>query len=102
MKKFIRLAIAVVLVAGAVSVQAEDKKADPKKDAKEAKAKPYPLKNCVVSDEAFGGDMGEPFVFTYKGQEMKLCCKNCKKDFDKDPEKFIKKMKVEEKKAAKK
>lgn len=24
------------------------------------KAKPYPLKTCVVSDEKLGGDMGDP------------------------------------------
>jgi YHS domain-containing protein len=100
--KLIHSAIAVILLLGAVCVQAEDKKVEPKKEGKEEKAKPYLLKKCVVSDEAFGGDMGEPFIFAYKGQEMKLCCKNCKKDFDKDPEKFIKKMKAEEKKAAKK
>ena len=67
---------------------------------KKAALKPYTLKTCVVSDEKLGGDMGEPFVFEYKGQEMKLCCKSCKKDFDKDPAKYIKKMQDEEKKAA--
>jgi YHS domain-containing protein len=61
--------------------------------------KPYTLKTCMVSDEKLG-EMGKPFVFEYKGQEMKLCCKNCKKDFDKDPAKYIKKMQEAEKKAA--
>ena len=54
-------------------------------------AKPYPLKNCLVSDEKLGG-MGDPYVFTYKGQEIKLCCKGCLKDFNKDPKKFLKKL----------
>jgi len=36
--------------------------------------------------------MGKPVVFTYEGQEVKLCCKQCRKDFDKDPAKFIKKI----------
>jgi len=34
----------------------------------------------------------EEYVFIYQGQEIKLCCKNCKKDFDKDPKKFTAKL----------
>lgn len=56
-----------------------------------ASAKPYPLKTCIVSDEELGG-MGEPVVFTHKGQEIKLCCDNCRKEFDKDPAKFLSKL----------
>jgi hypothetical protein len=77
-------------------------------DAK--KPKPYPLQTCVVSGEKLDGDMGKPFVFTYKdkkvkddtGREIKFCCKDCKKDFDKDPAKYIKKLEEAEAKAAKK
>ena len=47
------------------------------------------LKTCPVSGDKLG-EMGAPYVFSYKGQEVKLCCKGCKKDFDKDPEKYIK------------
>jgi YHS domain-containing protein len=54
-------------------------------------AKPYPLKTCVVSGEELG-KMGEPFRFSYKGQEIKLCCKGCEKDFNKDPEKYLQKL----------
>ena len=53
--------------------------------------KPYPLKTCVVSEEELG-KMGEPFRLVYKGQEIKLCCKGCEKDFNKEPEKFLKKI----------
>jgi len=67
-------------------------------DDKKAEVKPYKLENCVVSDEKLG-EMGKPFVMEYKGQEIKLCCKNCKKDFDKEPAKYMKKMAEEEKKA---
>lgn len=65
------------------------------------KAKPYPLKTCVVSDEKFGGDMGEPYVFTHNGQEIKLCCKSCLKDFKKNPAKYLKKIEAAEKSAKK-
>jgi hypothetical protein len=63
-----------------------------------AKPKPYPLKTCVVSDEKFGGDMGDPYVFTYEGREVKLCCEGCLKDFKKNPAKYLKKMDAAEKK----
>ena len=29
--------------------------------------------------------MGKPVVFVYKGQEIKLCCEDCREDFDKKP-----------------
>ena len=44
--------------------------------------------------------MGKPVILTYKGQEMKFCCKDCVKDFDKDPEKWMKKFDEEKAKAA--
>ena len=67
-----------------------------KKDDKKAKA--YPLKTCVVSDEKLGGDMGDPYVFTQDGQEVKLCCKSCLKDFKKDTAKYMKKIAAADKK----
>ncbi|MBE2203956.1 MAG: hypothetical protein IAE94_06440 [Chthoniobacterales bacterium] len=51
----------------------------------------YPLKTCVVSGEGLT-EMGKPYVFTYEGQEVQLCCKSCKKDFDKDPATYMKKI----------
>ena len=52
-------------------------------------AKPYPLTTCIVSGEKLG-EMGKPYVFVKDGQEIKFCCKNCLKDFNKDPQKFLK------------
>lgn len=50
--------------------------------------KGYPLKKCPVSDEELGsGDM-TPFKVTHEGTDVWLCCKSCKKKFDKDPAKF--------------
>jgi hypothetical protein len=57
----------------------------------DAKAKPYPLKTCVVSGEKLG-EMGKPYTFTHEGREIQLCCKDCLKDFKKDPAKFVKKL----------
>jgi YHS domain-containing protein len=67
--------------------------------AKAGKVKPYTLETCPVSDEKLG-EMGKPYEFEYKGREIKLCCKSCKKDFDKDPAKFVKKIDAAEKDAA--
>ena len=61
--------------------------------------KAYPLETCVVSGEKLG-EMGKPVVFEYKGQEIKLCCKSCRKKFDKDPPKFLKLMEENAKKPA--
>ncbi len=88
--------IAAIMAAPIAGLAADDK------DAKKAeKAKPYTLKTCPVSGEKLGGDMGDPYVFTYSGREIKLCCKDCKKDFDKDPKKFVKKIEEAEKSAKK-
>jgi hypothetical protein len=57
----------------------------------------YPLTTCVVSGEKLGG-MGDPYVFTYEGTEVRLCCINCKKEFDKDPKACIAKIEAARKK----
>ena len=62
------------------------------------KAKPYVLKTCPVSGEKLGGDMGEPYVFEQGDRQIKLCCKNCLKDFKKDPSKYTKQIEAAEKK----
>ena len=82
--------VALALTALASTAVAQEKKET---------AKPYPLETCIVSDEKLG-EMGKPVVFTHEGREIKLCCKSCRKDFDKDPAKFIKKIEEAEKKAA--
>lgn len=58
----------------------------------------YPLKTCVVSGEEFGGDMGKAVKVTYEGTDVYLCCKSCIKKFNKEPAKFVAKVKAAEKK----
>lgn len=60
-------------------------------EAKAAGLKPYPLTSCIVSDEKLG-EMGEPYVHKYKGQEIKFCCKSCLSEFNEDPARFLKKI----------
>jgi hypothetical protein len=52
--------------------------------------RPYPLDKCVVSGEPF--EHGKPYVFVHNGQEVKLCCKDCLADFNKDPDKYMAKI----------
>ena len=65
--------------------------ADAPSSSAKAEVKPYPLKTCIVSGDKIG-EMGKPVTLIYKGQEMKFCCKDCVKDFNKDPDKWIKKL----------
>ena len=46
---------------------------------------------CPVSGDALGS-MGDPYVFMHEGHQVKLCCESCKKDFLKDPQKYLAKM----------
>jgi YHS domain-containing protein len=74
--------------------------ATPMADTAKSDTKAYPLDTCVVSGEKLG-EMGDAYVFEYKGQEVKLCCSKCKKKFDKDPEAYLKKITEAQAKAKK-
>lgn len=98
MKSTSIIAAFTVLASSVLFAAEEPKKQDPPnggETTKKEEVKPYKLDTCIVSDEKLG-EMGEPFVFTHEGQEIKLCCKKCKAKFDKDPAKYLKKL--EEKK----
>ena len=51
----------------------------------------YPLSICVVSGDKLG-QMGPPAILQYQGTEVRFCCKDCIKDFQKDPEKYMKRL----------
>jgi YHS domain-containing protein len=68
--------------------------------AGDQKPKPYPLDICLVCGMKLG-EMGAPYVFVYKGQEIKVCDKSEKAEFDKDPDKYLKKLKDAEAKLKK-
>ncbi len=63
--------------------------ADLDKAVVDAQGKNYPIKTCPVSKEEFGGDMGKPVDMVVAGRLIRLCCKDCKKDVEKDPAKFV-------------
>jgi len=86
-----------------VRLGAESEKAEFLKDAKkhlaaldkavvEKQGKEYPLKTCPVSKEELGSEgkgMGKPVDMVVAGRLIRLCCKACKPDVEKDPAKFI-------------
>jgi len=96
MKKFktlVAIALAVPFLASPFAGLADDTNsvapAKPKRDL---------LTTCPVSGDKLG-EMGKPYTFVYEGQEIKLCCSGCKKDFDKDPAKFVAKIRAADKEA---
>ncbi len=53
------------------------------------KVKRYPLETCLVSGDKLGA-MGKPVRFATQGREIILCCQDCRKDFDKEPARYLK------------
>ena len=51
-----------------------------------------PAEKCIVSGEALG-EMGKPFEYVYQGQTLKFCCKSCVPKFEKEPAKYLAKLK---------
>jgi Cu(I)/Ag(I) efflux system membrane fusion protein len=47
---------------------------------------------CPVSGELLGS-MGKPFKVTVKGRTFFLCCDGCQEELNKDPDKFLAKLK---------
>jgi hypothetical protein len=104
--KRLTLILALLISAGAPLVlSANDHTASDKASAPAApdaawlaKAKAdYPLKTCVVSGEEFGGNMGDAINYVYQqdgkpDRLVRFCCKDCRKDFDKDPALYLKKI----------
>jgi hypothetical protein len=58
-------------------------------DRKLAEAQKY----CAIEDDNRLGEMGVPIKLTIKDQPVFICCKSCKKDAEKDPEKTLAKVK---------
>jgi YHS domain-containing protein len=88
-KKLPVLALSLSVLAASLASFAADQNVKPKPDK---------LTTCPVSGNKLG-EMGKPYVFTYKDREVKLCCKECKKDFDKDPAKYLKLIEAADKNA---
>ena len=86
MKK-LKLIVGIILVATCAAIPLATR-AD---NSTNAPVKPYPLKTCLVCGMELGM-MGQPYVFTNANQEIKLCNKSEKAEFDKAPDKYMKKL----------
>ena len=88
-----RLLLALVIATSSAALRAETPPTPAPAPAPVAPAKPdtYPLDTCVVEDSKLDS-MGKPYVFQYKGREVRFCCKGCKKGFLKNPEMYLKKI----------
>jgi len=50
----------------------------------------YPLDACPISKEKLGGKMGAPVNFVHEGHLVRFCCKDCVKEFQKEPAAILK------------
>jgi len=94
LKTIIALSLLLPVLAVPLAGLAQD--THPAKTEKAVKAKAYPLETCIVSGEKLDTSADakmKPYTFTYEGQEVKLCCKSCEKDFKKEPAKYMAKIK---------
>ena len=99
MKKALLTITALALLAGALALVQAGCKSSPDSST-QAAAKPYPLDYCLVSGDKIG-EMGKPIVIVYHGQQFKFCCSDCLPKFKEDPERYVKNLAEQEKKAQK-
>lgn len=91
------LAISLALPAVAQHDHGAKKAAPESESAVVAKARAeYPLKTCLVSDEALGS-MGEAVAHVHReagkpDRVVFVCCEGCIDDFKKEPAKYLKKV----------
>lgn len=69
-------------------------------DDKTPAPKPYILPTCAVCGMKLA-DMPKPVTFVYKDREIKVCDASEKKDFLKDPAKYLKDIEADEAKLKK-
>jgi hypothetical protein len=87
------LILPIILAASATAYAADCPScASPAAATTEAIPSSYPLTTCVVSGEKLG-EHGKPVKVTADGTDVWLCCKSCKKDFEKDTPKYVKMVK---------
>lgn len=65
-----------------------------------AQGQDYVLTQCPVSDEKYGGDMGDPIDLVVGGRLVRVCCKDCTDEVEKTPAKFVELVDAARKKAA--
>jgi len=83
--------VAAVLVGGGVLVSAAEKpKAGPA--TRPAATQPSKPVNKYCAVEGKDHEVDPAVTVKYKGKTIGFCCKDCIEEFNKDPEKYVKKM----------
>jgi YHS domain-containing protein len=86
MKKMILTLCVAALATSAIAADPPNSKGD--KTAQSSGAKIESINTiCPVSGDKVG-ELGKPVYVVYKGKKIGFCCRDCPKDFKKDPEKF--------------
>lgn len=92
-----RIVLPAIGLTALVLLAACDQKAAEKTDNAPAvqtvESETYPLDICLVSGDKLDA-MGEPITYTHEGVMVKFCCRSCIKTFNKDPEKYLAKLKA--------
>ncbi len=91
MRNLILSAVAALFIGGASFVVAADKPKTPttKPAATQPAAKPV-NKTCPV--EGKDHEVDPKVTVVYKGKTIGFCCKDCQEEFEKDPDKYIKRL----------
>ena len=92
MRNLILSAVAACLIGGAALVSAADKPKTPTtKPAATQPAAAKPVnKTCPV--EGKDHEVDPKVTVVYKGKTIGFCCKDCVEEFEKDPDKYIKRL----------
>jgi YHS domain-containing protein len=91
---FVCLILGLCVASAPAAAPAAADKSDKPAKKEDAKAKPINAK-CPVEHE----DIDPEITTTYKGKTVAFCCESCIKDFKKDPEKYMKQIAADNKKA---
>jgi YHS domain-containing protein len=92
MRNLILSTVAACFISGAAIVVAADKPKGPTTRpaaTQPAAAKPV-NKTCPV--EGKDHEIDPKVTVVYKGKTIGFCCKDCQEEFEKDPDKFIKRL----------
>lgn len=91
MNKIFSIIIAGTIALGAASLIGC--KGDKHQHTHDKNAKVLDLKTDQKKCPVMGGDINKHYYAVHKGKVVYFCCATCLKDFNKDPEKYMKKLK---------
>jgi YHS domain-containing protein len=92
MRQLILSAVAALFIGGAsIAIAADKPKPGPTTKPAATQPAPKPVnKMCLVEDEH---EIDPKVTVNYKGKTIGFCCKDCVEEFEKDPEKYVKRLK---------